>query len=513
MAPPNISRYPGGPQGMAQFGHPQQQHLHHQGSQNVGSVGLSQSSLGGHPGFGNSNANLNLFSGSSAVGNNMNNFGGGGFGAAGSGLGGRGGMGGGGTGLASHAAQLGFAHGAALQRQELNNSMGSGSGEGKGMSDGRIRDVWKGNLAQEMAVLRNLVEQYPYISMDSEFPGIVCRPMGGFTSKADYHYQTLRCNVDLLKMIQLGITLFSAEGELPPPHSSDASGVSAPTYQNHLIPCPCTWQFNFKFSLTDDMYAEHSYQLLKSSGIDFTLHEKNGIDPMDFGAALMESGLVLDDDVRWISFHSGYDFGYLMKLMLCKPLPVEESEFCKLLRKFFPNLYDVKYLLNHTLGGQAGSNSPLGPEAMHVLANLTMKSGLSELADEFNVKRSGPHHQAGSDSLVTGKIFWEMCRRIFGGKIEEDRYSGQIWGLNGIGAPASAASTAALTANKQQGLQGHTTPNTNNSHLYHNGAAPTTPNTGHAGLAHTPGPTNNGIGSLTPGGGGGVFGGFQFGKA
>lgn len=29
----------------------------------------------------------------------------------------------------------------------------------------RIRDVWKHNLAQEMATLRQLVEKYPYISM------------------------------------------------------------------------------------------------------------------------------------------------------------------------------------------------------------------------------------------------------------------------------------------------------------------------------------------------------------
>lgn len=29
----------------------------------------------------------------------------------------------------------------------------------------RIREVWKHNLAQEMATLRQLVEKYPYISM------------------------------------------------------------------------------------------------------------------------------------------------------------------------------------------------------------------------------------------------------------------------------------------------------------------------------------------------------------
>lgn len=42
--------------------------------------------------------------------------------------------------------------------------------------------------------------------------------------------QTLRCNVDLLKIIQLGLTFTDAEG-------------------NMAQPCAC-WQFNFKFSLS-----------------------------------------------------------------------------------------------------------------------------------------------------------------------------------------------------------------------------------------------------------------------
>ena len=33
---------------------------------------------------------------------------------------------------------------------------------------GRIREVWKHNLHEEMAVLRDLVEKYPYIAMVRE---------------------------------------------------------------------------------------------------------------------------------------------------------------------------------------------------------------------------------------------------------------------------------------------------------------------------------------------------------
>ena len=36
--------------------------------------------------------------------------------------------------------------------------------------------------------------------------------------------------------------------------------------------------------------------------------------------------------VRWITFHSGYDFGYLLKLLTCASLPAHEGEFFELLK-------------------------------------------------------------------------------------------------------------------------------------------------------------------------------------
>ena len=107
----------------------------------------------------------------------------------------------------------------------------------------------------------------------------------------------------------------------------------------------CTWQFNFKFNINTDMFAQDSIDLLKNSGIQFDKHEEDGIDPYDFAELLMTSVIVLNDNVKWISFHSGYDFGYLLKILTDQNLLSEESEFFDMLKIYFPCTYDVKYLM------------------------------------------------------------------------------------------------------------------------------------------------------------------------
>ena len=74
----------------------------------------------------------------------------------------------------------------------------------------------------------------------------------------------------------------------------------------------------------------------KYTGIDFIKFETLGIDVQYFGELMMMSGLVLNDDVKWVSFHSSYDFGYLLKTLTCKELPMEENEFMELLHTYFP---------------------------------------------------------------------------------------------------------------------------------------------------------------------------------
>ena len=56
--------------------------------------------------------------------------------------------------------------------------------------------------------------------------------------------------------------------------------------------------------ISDDMYAPDSIQLLQESGIDFKRNKEEGIDVEYFGELLVTSGLVLFDNVKWVSFHS-----------------------------------------------------------------------------------------------------------------------------------------------------------------------------------------------------------------
>lgn len=76
------------------------------------------------------------------------------------------------TGFGSQSARMGFAHGpaaAALQPQHAGQLQHNSLMEHPTMrtqpNKGRIREVWKHNLHEEMAVLRDLVDRYPYIAM------------------------------------------------------------------------------------------------------------------------------------------------------------------------------------------------------------------------------------------------------------------------------------------------------------------------------------------------------------
>ncbi|KAG9159607.1 hypothetical protein Leryth_013593 [Lithospermum erythrorhizon] len=195
----------------------------------------------------------------------------------------------------------------------------------------------------------------------------------------------------MLKLIQLGLTFSDANGNLPTCGSDKY----------------CIWQFNFReFNVSEDISASDSIELLRESGIDFKRNNEMGIDSIRFAELLMSSGIVLNDGVHWVTFHSGYDFGYLLKLLTCRRMPETDSGFFELIKIYFPVLYDIKHLMKFC-------------NSLH--------GGLNKLAELLEVERIGICHQAGSDSLLTSCAFKKLKDIFFNGNTE--KYAGVLYGL------------------------------------------------------------------------------------
>ncbi|XP_004517160.1 probable CCR4-associated factor 1 homolog 11 [Cicer arietinum] len=264
-----------------------------------------------------------------------------------------------------------------------------------------IREVWASNLAYEFYLIRGVVGRYPFISMDTEFPGVIHSPQVDAPNpsrRRQLHpidcYRYLKANVDDLKLIQVGLTLTDADGNLP----------QFGTNQGYI------WQFNFcDFDPARDHHNPDSIDLLRRQGIDFNSNISHGIDSVHFGEMLMNSGLVLNKAVTWVTFHSAYDFGYLVKILTRQNLPDRLEDFLYVLRMFFgDNVYDIKHMIRFC-------NALYG--------------GLERVASTLNVDRAvGKSHQAGSDSLLTWHAFQRMMNVYFVDS-EAHQHAGVLFGL------------------------------------------------------------------------------------
>lgn len=318
----------------------------------------------------------------------------------------------------------------------------------------RIREVWASNLLQEIDELSRAVGDNNHIALDTEFPGVVIRMVAN--DVADANYQTVRRNVDVLKLIQLGLTVASTPPTSSPSPSNNGSNAGSDTTTPSSAPATAsttsgdvstnsatatgsvaetrgkkgndaldstTWQFNFSFCLSTDLYAQDSIELLQRSGVDFNAHERDGIDPTIFGDLLTTSGLVCNEAIQWVSFHGSYDFAYLMKTLVCQPLPRTETEFFDMLRVLFPRRYDLKCLVRRERGRdreRRDVNSDKKAVQLH--------GGLNRIAESLGCQRTGAVHQAGSDSLLTLDVFMRVRDEVLDGVVD-DKDLGKLFGL------------------------------------------------------------------------------------
>lgn len=246
-----------------------------------------------------------------------------------------------------------------------------------------VREVWEDNLELELELIRLCIPQFPIASFDTEFPGTVFDtsyiPKHAFSSLSPAHlYLLMKQNVDILHLIQLGLTLSDPYGNLP------KLGTNS-----HYI-----WQFNFRnFDPDRHLHDPDAISLLKAQGIDFSKNKRLGIDSDTFGIKFVEYGLGSGSGLTWITFHGLYDYGYLIKILTHTALPNSYDEFRLLVHIYFgPSIHDLK------------------PMAKAV----RLYGGLDKIAKILKLNRAvGKAHQAGSDSLLTMQVFFEVLNNYY----------------------------------------------------------------------------------------------------
>lgn len=269
-----------------------------------------------------------------------------------------------------------------------------------------IREVWLNNLHAEFASIRKLITQYNYVSISTEFVGTIARPIGNFRSKTDYHYQTMRSNVDFLNPIQIGLSLCDASGNKP------ETG-------------PSTWQFNFCFDETKEMMSLESFELLQKSGINFHSHRTNGIDPFEFAQLMIDSGLLLETSVTWLTYHAAYDFGFLINILMNNDMPNNREDFEWWVHKFMPNFYDLNLICKVMQDSKQQQQPSAQQQKQYTLASL---------AEELGIPRYSLFVTTGGESLLTGLCFFQL-NKFLTNKMPNganfSSYRNLIYGING----------------------------------------------------------------------------------
>ena len=121
-------------------------------------------------------------------------------------------------------------------------------------------------------------------------------------------------------------------------------------------------------------------------------------------------------------------------------LPKTEEAFFENLKLYFPNVYDVKYLMKSC---------------------KNLKGGLQEVADMLEVERIGPQHQAGSDSLLTGRAFFKMTEIYFEDELDDSKVgtgvkiSGELFDLLSLSLSVSVSGPSVRPGNQPCGQQHH----------------------------------------------------------
>jgi len=89
----------------------------------------------------------------------------------------------------------------------------------------------------------------------------------------------------------------------------NANLITRCTYFVILLPC------------RKDAHQSESIDLLIKAGLDLNKHAEHGIPASTFSELFARSGLINNPALTWVAFNARFDFGYLVSLLMQKPLP------------------------------------------------------------------------------------------------------------------------------------------------------------------------------------------------
>ena len=261
----------------------------------------------------------------------------------------------------------------------------------------QVRPVTAANYEAELDAIGSLLASYPFVAIDTEYPGTVHRPPPGRSAAQlapPEQYALVKANVDELTVVQLGLTLCDEYGNIPV--ALDGGGR----------PLEVAWEVTFSdFDARRDRHAPESVEFLRSSGIDFDRSRARGVASAAFAAKL---AAVLSSareqrrggELTWAAFGGAYDFAYLVKMLAGgRPLPGTWHEFVAQARALLGGrLFDAKYMAEHC-------------------ERADLCGGLRRLAASLSVQRTNSPEPpaaclAGRKSHSACRIYTAMRRRI-----------------------------------------------------------------------------------------------------
>jgi CCR4-NOT transcription complex subunit 7/8 len=208
-----------------------------------------------------------------------------------------------------------------------------------------VTSVTAENFEAELDDMAALLQMYPTVVIDTEYPGTVHRPSAGRRERdvtPGECYALVKANVDELPLVQLGITLCDANGNVP--IAVVAADGSA---------CQRAWEFTFSdFDPLRDSHAPASVAFLASQGVDFPAARLRGVSSATFASriAAILAPARLRGDLTWVAFGGAYDFAYMVKMLSGGlPLPGTWQEFMARARDLLGGgMFDAKYMAEHS---------------------------------------------------------------------------------------------------------------------------------------------------------------------